>query len=141
MIAAIRRCQGEDQGSRTSVDQVQTKHQYNSGRRRPWGDGATQRVDQACSPFPRLVRLVNNPRSALEEIERQSQALLAKGAVARFVDKAEDSNEVVKLIERLQEAITHYQVSGDGTIMPTTIDMKDRFRNSKPSTIKSPISP
>ena len=37
--------------------------------------------------------------------------MLAKNAVARFVDKAGDSNEVVKLVERLREAIAHYQVS------------------------------
>jgi len=54
----------------------------------------------------------NNPRSALEEIEKRSQALLSKGVAARFMDKGEDSNEVVKLIERLQDAITNYQVSG-----------------------------
>jgi len=37
--------------------------------------------------------------------------LLEKSVAARFVDKGEDSKEVARLIERLQEAITHYQVS------------------------------
>jgi len=47
----------------------------------------------------------------LEEIKRRSQALLEKGKVARFVDKGRDSGEVVKLVEKLRDAITRYQVS------------------------------
>lgn len=46
----------------------------------------------------------------LEEIEKQSRALLEKGTATRFVDKGEDSKGVARLIERLREAITHYQV-------------------------------
>ena len=65
---------------------------------------------------------VNNPRSALEEIEKRSQTLLAKGAAARFVDKAGDSDEVMKLIERLQEAINDYQVSRYRTDAPSAAD-------------------
>ena len=53
-----------------------------------------------------------HPR-ALEEIEKRSRVLLEKGAATRFVDKGEDSAEVAKLIERLREAITHYEVSED----------------------------
>jgi len=49
----------------------------------------------------------------LEEIGRRSEALLEKGKVARFVDKGRDSVEVVRLIERLRDAITRYQVSED----------------------------
>ena len=49
----------------------------------------------------------------LEEIEKRSQALLEKGKTARFVDKGRDSGEVVKLVERLRDAITRYQVSED----------------------------
>ena len=62
------------------------------------------------SPIVLLLALTNNPHSVLEEIEKRSQEMLAKGKAARFVDKAADSGEVVRLIERLQEAITHYQV-------------------------------
>ena len=58
-----------------------------------------------------LPSLVNRLESVLEEIERQSQELLAKSTAVRFVDKAGDSGEVVTLVERLGEAITHYQVS------------------------------
>ena len=47
----------------------------------------------------------------LEEIEKRSEALLQKGKTARFLDKGRDSGEVVKLIERLRDAITRYQVS------------------------------
>jgi len=47
----------------------------------------------------------------LEDIEKRSQALLEKGKVARFIDKGRDSGEVVKLVERLRDAITRYQVS------------------------------
>ena len=36
---------------------------------------------------------------------------MAKGTTTRFVDKAGDSGEVAKLIERLREVIVNYQVS------------------------------
>ena len=55
--------------------------------------------------------LVNNLRSVLEEIEKKSRDLLAKGTAARFLDKGADFGEVARLVERLREAITHYQVS------------------------------
>ena len=58
-----------------------------------------------------LPALIDRLFSTLAEIERRSQELLAKGTAARFVDKAGDSGEVAKLIERLREAIIHYQVS------------------------------
>ena len=56
---------------------------------------------------------VDDLRSVLEEIEERSRALLEKGKAARFVDKGRDSGEVVKLVERLRDAITRYQVSED----------------------------
>ncbi|KAF9649401.1 hypothetical protein BDM02DRAFT_3186299 [Thelephora ganbajun] len=49
--------------------------------------------------------------SALEEIEKRSRELLAKGTVTQFVNKKGDSKEVARLAERLQEAINHYQIS------------------------------
>ena len=45
----------------------------------------------------------------------QSQKLLAKGDIARFADKDEDTKVVAGLVERLREAIVCYQVSGDHT--------------------------
>ena len=55
----------------------------------------------------------------LEEIEKRSQELLAKGIAARFIDKGEDSKEVAGLIERLREAITNYQVGEDLFVTPS----------------------
>ena len=63
--------------------------------------------DYSPPTYPR-----KRPHSTLEEIEKRSRALLAKGAAARFVDTGEDSKEVAKLIERLREAISYYQASG-----------------------------
>ena len=54
--------------------------------------------------------LPNDLRSVLEEIEKRSQELMAKGTATRFVDKAGDSGEVAKLVEQLREGIAHYQV-------------------------------
>jgi len=63
----------------------------------------------------------------LEEIEKQSQALLDKTKAPRlidktalFVDKRRDSGEVVKLVERLRDAITRYQVSEDWFVASNT---------------------
>ena len=61
---------------------------------------------------------VNGHRSALGEIEKQSQVLLEKGVAARFVDKGEDSKEVASLIERLREAIVLHQASESWTVSP-----------------------
>ena len=74
----------------------------------------TDRRSQLTRYAPRLSALpalANDLFSALAEIERRSQELLAKGTTVRFLDKAGDSGEVTKLIERLREAITHYQAS------------------------------
>jgi len=49
----------------------------------------------------------------LEEVEKRSNELVEKGKAARFIDKGRDSGEVVKLVERLRDAVTHYQVSED----------------------------
>jgi len=48
--------------------------------------------------------------STFGKIEELSQKLLAKGTIARFADKGEDSKVVARLIERLREAIVCYQV-------------------------------
>ena len=77
-----------------------------------------QAENQRNSEFSRYARrslttlvLIDLLLSVLEEIEKRSRALLEKGAAARFVDKGGDSVEVTRLIDRLREAITHYQVS------------------------------
>jgi hypothetical protein len=61
--------------------------------------------------LPTPPTIADGVRSALGEIEKKSQDLLVKGTATRFVDKGADSGEVARLVERLREAITHYQVS------------------------------
>ena len=51
--------------------------------------------------------------SSLEEVGKRAQALLDKKKIARFLDKSEDSQEVVTLIEQLRTAIVYYQVGGN----------------------------
>ena len=51
---------------------------------------------------------------SLEDVEKRSQALLAKGKAARILDKTQDSGTIIKLVEDLRQAILIYQV---GTIM------------------------
>ena len=48
---------------------------------------------------------------SLEDIGKRSLALSEKGKVARVLDKTQDSQEVIKLVERLRQAILEYQVS------------------------------
>ena len=53
-----------------------------------------------------------DPRDrSLEDIGTRSLALSEKGKVARVLDKAQDSQEVIKLVEKLRQAILVYQVS------------------------------
>jgi hypothetical protein len=46
----------------------------------------------------------------LEDIGKRSLAMSEKGKIARVLDKARDSGEVIKFIERLRQAILIYQV-------------------------------
>ena len=48
---------------------------------------------------------------SLEYIGKRSLALSEKGKVARVLDKAQDSQEVVALVEKLKQAVLIYQVS------------------------------
>ena len=61
--------------------------------------------------------LVDCCHRTLEGIEKESHELLAKGRVARFIDKGKDSGRVVKFIDRFREAIVHYQVSGSCIVL------------------------
>jgi len=79
--------------------------------------------------------------STFKAIEGISQKLLAEGNVAQLVNKEENSKVVVKLVERLQQAIVCYQVSEGRTSVPSSVDVRGRCRNSKRSTAKSQISP
>ncbi|KAF9649789.1 hypothetical protein BDM02DRAFT_3142078, partial [Thelephora ganbajun] len=74
--------------------------------------GETERRKELTKYAHQLVTtptLFNGLRSALEEIERRSRELL-EGTVIRFVNRGDDSGEVAKLVERLREAITRYQI-------------------------------
>jgi hypothetical protein len=53
---------------------------------------------------------------ALDDIDKQSQALLGKGRAAQILDKAQDSGIVANLIEQLRRAILLYQV-GYSTVL------------------------
>ena len=81
----------------------------------------------------------NGHSRAFVQIEGESLRLLAKNPVARFADKSEDSNVVVGLVGRLQEAIISYQV-GTCSSAPGVVDSWSRYRSSKQSTVKSYIS-
>jgi len=48
---------------------------------------------------------------SLEEIGTRSLTLSEKGKVARVLDKTQDSQEVIRLVEKLKQAILVYQVS------------------------------
>ena len=63
----------------------------------------------SCLEFPLQSRLIPHDRS-LEDIGARSLALSQKGKVARVLDKAQDSGDVIKLIEKLRQAILIYQV-------------------------------
>jgi len=93
---------------------------HNNYRRRPRRDGTTQRIDQVRSSIARIATPVNGLCSVLGEIEKRSNELLEKGKAARFVDKGRDSGKVVKLVEQLRDAITHYQVSEDLFVSSST---------------------
>ena len=48
---------------------------------------------------------------SLQDIEIRSLALSEKGRLARVLDKTQDSQEVIGLVEKLRQAILIYQVS------------------------------
>jgi hypothetical protein len=71
--------------------------------------------------------ILNGRRSTFEKIEEISRVLLAKGAIAQFVDKDEDSGAVAALVERLRQAIVCYQASEDCTLVSSTVDMEEQI--------------
>ena len=76
--------------------------------------GETGRRNELIRYARRLLTtptIIDSLCSVLDEIEKRSRELLAKGTATRFIDKGSDSGEVVSLIERFREAITNYQVS------------------------------
>jgi hypothetical protein len=77
---------------------------------------------------------------SLEDIGTRSLALAGKGKLARALDKAQDSQEIIKLVEELRQAILIYQVSprGRGQSQLGIIDPWDRCHNNSQYTIRSP---
>ncbi|KAF9645955.1 hypothetical protein BDM02DRAFT_3189254 [Thelephora ganbajun] len=65
--------------------------------------------------------------SALEEIEKQSRELLARGMTTQFVDKEGDSGEVARLVERLREVVTHYHISQQQSIYDRITNLASSF--------------
>jgi len=83
-------------------------------------------------------RLILHDRS-LDDIGRRSLALSEKGKVARVLDKARDSQEVITLVEKLRQAILVYQVSveNERRSQLRVIDSLDRFHNNSLYTTRS----
>ena len=50
----------------------------------------------------------------MDDIEKRSQTLLEKGKVARVLDKEQEAQAVVRLIDQLQKTILIYQVCTGG---------------------------
>jgi hypothetical protein len=78
---------------------------------------------------------------SLGEIGTRSLALSGKKKVARVLDKTQDSQEVVKLVEKLRQAILVYQVSTRGGRQSQSglIGAWDRYRNNSQYITKSSI--
>ena len=78
---------------------------------------------------------------SLEEIGTRSLALSGKKKLARVLDKTQDSQEVVKLVEKLRQAILVYQVSTRGRRQSQlgVINTRDRYRNNSRYTTRSSI--
>jgi hypothetical protein len=93
-------------------------------------------VSHLAPLFRRRITLYRS----LEDIGTRSLALAGKGKLARALDKAQDSQEIIKLVEELRQAILIYQVSprGRGQSQLGIIDPWDRCHNSSQYTIRSP---
>ena len=82
-----------------------------------------------CLAYPRLTI-----SRSLEDIGKRSIALSEKGKVARALDKTQDLQDVIGLVEKLRQAILIYQVSvrhrqgrgslTRGTGVTTTVDLQ-----------------
>ena len=77
---------------------------------------------------------------SLEEIGTRSLTLSGKKKLARVLDKTQDSQEVVKLVEKLRQAILIYQVSAKGRRRPQpgVVDTRDRCRSNSQYTTRLP---
>ncbi|KAF9782707.1 hypothetical protein BJ322DRAFT_1219896 [Thelephora terrestris] len=89
------------------------------------------------------IRRRSDLASSLEDIEKRSLALSGKGKVARVLDKSQDSGEVVRLVEKLRQAILVYQVSQQQSIYNQiahlTAYFGARLKLDQTSTVKNKI--
>jgi len=70
----------------------------------------------AYAPLQRLTL-----RRSLEYVGKRSLAILDKGRVARVLDKSQDSQELIGLLERLRQAAIIYQMGqGDAVVLLAT---------------------
>ena len=81
----------------------------------PDDDGDEIKRRSELARFVLRLGLLAHPKltlcSSLEDVGKRSVAILEKGKIARVLDKARDSGEVVRLVEKLRQAILIYQVS------------------------------
>jgi hypothetical protein len=80
-----------------------------SGERPPRG-GETRTVETVRATSQSPSSLKPTAYRSLEGITNTSQRLLEKGKTYRILDKSQDSQTVIKLVEQLQRAILIYQV-------------------------------
>ena len=84
-----------------------------------------------------VVTVSNGLCSTFNQIKESSERLLKKDSITKFTDKGSDSKIVAGLIERLREAIIHYQASNHYILVFDDADKRSRYHNSKRFTIKS----
>jgi hypothetical protein len=110
-------------------------------------DGDREEVERR-SQLARFVLYLEPPAypiatlyRSLEEIGTRSLALSGKKRLSRVLDKTQDSQEVVKLVEKLRQAILVYQVGARGRRQPQlgVIDTRDRCHNNSQYTTRSSI--
>ena len=97
-----------------------------------------ERRSELAKFVPCLVSLITGELTlygrSLEEIGKRSLALSEKGKVARVLDKSQDAQEVINLVEKLRQAILVYQVGARdlqswdpltrGAGVTTTVDLQ-----------------
>ena len=76
-------------------------------------------ADRVRSLTTHTVRVCQRSRSALEETWKLSRESPAKSTTAWLMDNAGNSAEVAGRVERLQEVITHHQVSEHCLVVPS----------------------
>ena len=73
----------------------------------------------------------NGRCSTFKQIEEESQQILAKNPVARFIDKGGDSGNVAGFIERLRKALLRYQVRKYHSSEEEIVDKKGQISHQQ----------